>query len=156
MILYHGSSAIVSSPDVIHSRNRVDFGPGFYTTPLRSQALSWCKRFMRRGNAFLNVYDFDETAFDVFRTLRFSSYSEEWLDFVFTCRRGLDKSAWDIVVGGVANDRVFDTVELYFDGLIDKQQAIGRLRFERPNLQLCIRQQRVIDTCLRYVGSEQQ
>ena len=47
MILYHGSPAIVSAPDVFHSRARVDFGKGFYTTPLREQAQNWCQRFMR-------------------------------------------------------------------------------------------------------------
>ena len=41
--------------------------------------------------------------------------------------------------GGVANDKVFNTVELFFDGLIDKEEAIKRLRFEKPNLQLCFR-----------------
>lgn len=153
MILYHGSPAIVSMPDVVHSRIRVDFGRGFYSTPLREQELNWCQRFKRRGTAFLNVYELDDNAFDRFSVLRFDSYSDEWLDFVFACRRGMDKSTYDMVIGGVANDRVFNTVELYFDGLIDKQEAVGRLRFERPNSQLCIRTQGVIDECLRFLRS---
>lgn len=156
MIVYHGSPAIVSHPDVFHSRERVDFGKGFYTTPLRDQAINWCRRFMRIGDAYLNTYDLDESAFDRFSLLRFDEYSEEWLDFVLTCRQGLDQSSYDIVLGGVANDRVFDTVELYLEGLIGKQEAIGRLRFERPNFQICIRSQAVIDVCLKFVGSERQ
>lgn len=156
MIVYHGSPAIVSTPDVLHSRPRVDFGKGFYTTPLREQAENWCRRFMRHGNAYLNIYEFDESAFKRFSTLTFDSYSEEWLDFVLTCRSGLDQSAYDIVLGGVANDRVFDTVELFLDGLINKTEALGRLRYEQPNAQLCIRSQSVIDECLHFVGSEKQ
>ena len=34
MILYHGSNMEISSPDLLHSRTNVDFGRGFYTTPL--------------------------------------------------------------------------------------------------------------------------
>lgn len=38
MILYHGSYLAVEVPDLIHSRNNVDFGKGFYTTPIYDQA----------------------------------------------------------------------------------------------------------------------
>ena len=57
------------------------------------------------------------------------------------------------MVGGVANDRVFNTVELYFDGLIDKTEAITRLRYEKPNLQLCFRTQKALEL-LCFEGSE--
>ena len=90
MILFHGSPGIVSRPDVVHSRERVDFGKGFYTTPLREQAVNWCSRFKRRGSAYLNVYELSENAFERFSVLRFDSYSNDWLDIVFACRRGLD------------------------------------------------------------------
>lgn len=59
-------------------------------------------------------------------------------------------------MGGVANDRVFNALELYIDGLINKQEALERLIFEKPNSQLCIRNQTVIDECLSFVGSERQ
>ena len=51
----------------------------------------------------------------------------------------LDDSDYDIVMGGVANDKVFNTVELYFDQLIDKNEAISRLKYEKPNMQICFR-----------------
>lgn len=53
------------------------------------------------------------------------------------CRREKDSSDYDIVMGGVANDKVFNTVELYFDQLIDKNEAISRLKYEKPNMQIC-------------------
>ena len=70
------------------------------------------------------------------------------------CRREQDTTDYDIVIGGVANDKVFNTVELYYDNLIDKKAAISRLRYEKPNLQICFRTQRAIDTCLHFEGSE--
>ena len=81
MILYHGSFLEIAKPDLVHSRPNVDFGRGFYVTPLYEQATKWCGKFKRRGK---------------------------------------DSTDYDLVVGGVANDKVFNTVELFFDGLIDK------------------------------------
>ena len=60
----------------------------------------------------------------------------------------------DLVIGGVASDKVFNTVELYFDHLINREEAIRRLRYEKPNLQGCFRTRRAIEACLRYKGSE--
>lgn len=158
MILYHGSKVIVERPDVVHSRRRVDFGPGFYATPLIEQAKGLCRRYVHDGlDAFISKYRLDEDVFynNEIKILKFDSYSEEWLDFVFSCRRGQDKSDYDIVSGGVANDKVFDTVELYFGGLIEKGEALKRLKYEKPNFQICIRSQSVLDRYLHFEGSEQ-
>ncbi|MBQ8706545.1 MAG: DUF3990 domain-containing protein [Succinivibrionaceae bacterium] len=155
MILYHGSFVAVGKPDILHSRRNVDFGVGFYTTPLRDQAVKWCQKFKIRGkDAIISVYEFDESAFERYKCLRFDSYSEQWLDFVAACRRGADVSDYDIVAGGVADDRVFNTIELYLDGLIGRSEAIGRLRYEKPNCQISFRSQEVIDKELGFEGSE--
>ncbi len=87
--------------------------------------------------------------------MKFTSYSEEWLDFILTCRSGKDSTNYDIVIGGVANDKVFNTIELYLDNLIDKKEALQRLRYEKPNLQLYFRSQKALGTYLHYEGSEQ-
>ncbi len=155
MIVYHGSFIPIAAPDILHSRSRVDFGRGFYATAIYEQAVKWCEKFKRRGkNGIVSRYFFDETAYDMYKTLRFNEYSEECLEFIISCRSGSDTSNYDIVIGGVANDKVFNTVELYFDGLIDKVEAIKRLKYEKPNMQICFRNQNVIDKYLRYEGSE--
>ena len=85
MIVYHGSRIIVDKPDTKHSRKRVDFGPGFYVTPIKEQAEGLCKRFLTIGQeAYVSRYIFDDAAFGAegVRVLNFDSYSEEWLDFV--------------------------------------------------------------------------
>lgn len=155
MILYHGSWLEVAKPDLKHSRPNVDFGFGFYTTPLYEQAVKWCGKFKRRGkDGIVSRYTLDDHALEALKVLQFDSYSEEWLDFILTCRSGKDETDYDIVLGGVANDRVFNTVELYFDGLIDKTEAIKRLRYEKPNLQVCLRTERVLRGYLQFEGSE--
>lgn len=154
MILYHGSFITVEKPDLLHSRNNVDFGKGFYTTPIYDQAESWCGKYVRRGReGIISRYQFDETECRDLKIFRFESYSEEWLDFILSCRSGKDTSDYDIVSGGVANDRVFNTVELYFEQLIDKAEAIKRLRYEKPNMQIAFRSEAALDY-LHFEGSE--
>ena len=154
MILYHGSYTEIPQPDLQHSRNNVDFGKGFYTTPIYEQAVKWCGKFKRRGmDGVVSRYAFDEAAYSELKVLNFETYSEEWLDFILLCRRGQDLTDYDIVIGGVANDKVFNTVELYFDNLIDKAEAIRRLRYEKPNLQICFRTQAALEAYLHFEGS---
>ncbi|MCQ2558560.1 MAG: DUF3990 domain-containing protein [Oscillospiraceae bacterium] len=156
MMLYHGSCVEVSAPDVLHSRSNVDFGKGFYVTPIYDQAKKWAEKFARRGKpAIVSKYSFDEKALEECKVCVFDTYSAEWLAYILECRSGRDKSDYDIVIGGVANDKVFNTVELFFDGLIDQEEAIKRLKYEKPNLQIAFRSQSTIDRYLHFEGSEQ-
>ena len=58
-----------------------------------------------------------------------------------------------MVRGGIANDKVFRTIDLYFAGDITKDEALRRLLYEKTNDQICIRKQEVIDKCLIYKES---
>ncbi len=156
MIVWHGGSVVVSKPDLVHSRKAVDFGVGFYVTPIREQAERWCeKRKRRSGRAFLSCYEYDETAAAALKVLRFDSYSEAWLDFIVSCRAESDSTNWDVVIGGVANDRVFDTLEAFFDGFATKAQTIDRLKLQSPNLQICLRTPAAL-SAMKFQGSEEQ
>ena len=46
-----------------------------------------------------------------------------------------------------------NAVEMFFDGLIDKMEAINRLRYEKPNLQICFRTEKAL-SLLYFEGSE--
>lgn len=154
MILYHGSCQIIKEPDLMHSRSNVDFGRGFYVTPLHEQATKWCEKFKRRGkDGIISRYSWDEKCKVDLNMLKFDVYSEAWLDFIMNCRSGKDTTNYDIVIGGIANDKVFNTVELFWDGLIDKAEAIKRLRYEEPNLQICFRTEKALKS-LHFEGSE--
>jgi hypothetical protein len=156
MILFHGSYTTIEKPDLSFSRDNVDFGKGFYTTPLKEQAKNWAARFKKnKGKGVLSVYDFDVIAVDKIKVLEFKTYSEEWLDFIATCRTGEDKTDYDLVVGGVANDRVFNTLILYFRNIIGKQETLKRLMYEKPNSQYCFRNQATIDLYLKFIKSEE-
>lgn len=156
MRLYHASTVRVENPDTQHSRPNLDFGCGFYLTALRSQAESYAERFKRRGKiAILNEYELDDDL-SAFEIKRFVAYDEEWLDYVGACRRGLTPAQhYDAVEGGVANDKVFNTVDLYFAGVITKDEALGRLRFEKPNHQICLLSDALIENRLHFVTAEE-
>ena len=152
MIVFHGSYCAIEHPDLSYSRDKLDFGKGFYLTPIRGQAERWCSRYARIGrNAILNVYEFSEEIYldAAVNVKSFTSYSEEWLDYVFDCRLGKDTyKQYDIVTGGIADDKIFATLDSYFAGYMSKEKALERLAFEKPNHQICILNQTVLDKCL--------
>lgn len=103
------------------------------------------------------MYEFDkDSAIKNCRYKHFELYDEAWLDFILSNRTGgKDFLHYDIVEGGIANDRVFNTVELYFDGLIDKAEALKRLRFEKPNKQICFISQEVLNQYLHFARADE-
>ena len=153
MKLYHSSNVSVTHPDTTHSRNFLDFGKGFYLTSIYEQAVKYGQRFQRRQqDAWLNSYEFNFNPSD-WKFLEFKSYDKCWLDFVSKCRAGLDDTDYDIVIGGIANDKVIQTLDRYFDGELSESETLGLLKYEKPNIQYCIRSQRMIDQCLNHIES---
>ena len=65
MILYHGSFLEIVKPDLVHSRPNVDFGRGFYVTPLYEQAAKWCGKFKQplalRKTESANLFSYRES-----------------------------------------------------------------------------------------------
>jgi hypothetical protein len=159
VILYHGSSAPVEKPHLSYSRESTDFGRGFYVTPLREQAETWARRFLlNSGSGVVTSYDFLRPA-DPFppeiRLLEFNTHTQKWLDFIASCRLGKPiDGEFDLIIGGVANDKVFDTLTLYFDGTLSAREAIRRLRYNKPNFQYCFKTQQIIDKYLIFREAE--
>lgn len=142
MIVYHGSYCKVDKPQLSFAREKLDFGKGFYITPIREQAERWGRRFFRaKKTAILNRYELNENKLKSagFKVKEFTTYNEEWLDFIFACRKGETiYQQYDMIIGGVANDNVFATLDAYFSGYMTKEIALERLKYEKPNHQICI------------------
>lgn len=152
MLVYHTSDQPFDAPDTVHSRDALDFGKGFYVTRLEKQAEQYADRFLKIGlDAYLHIFEYNPAP-DM-KIKKFDSYDEEWLDFICSCRRGRDEyKKYDIIEGGVANDKVYRTVDLYMAGIYDKEQALQNLRYEMPNNQLCFITQEAIDKCLKFIS----
>jgi len=133
MILYHGSSVVVEEPRLIIPNRTLDFGTGFYTTANRTQAAEFAGIVMLRRSAdtqFVSVYKYDMgQAEKGLAILRFTEPDENWLDFVCRNRQGKHTgNHYDIVIGPVANDKVYATIGLYESGFFTKEQAIESFR----------------------------
>jgi len=154
--VYHGSYTIIKRPDLSFSRDALDFGKGFYVTPLYQQAVSWALRWQRRGKrSIVNTYSYhDELIVKYNLKIKiFPEYNHEWPHFIADSRNGLQQIEYDIVQGGVANDKVFNTLELFFNKLIPEDEALARLKYEKPNNQICICRQDLVDLLLTFVMS---
>lgn len=158
MIVYHGANGVVKSPDTVHTQKYLDFGPGFYVTIYKEQASRWAIRKSRRhgGVPTLNSFEYNKEAAKGLRVMNFEDDDDAWLEYVCACRRGEDAyKQFDIVIGNVANDDVFLTVDMYYRGLWDKEKTLSELRYYRRNNQIAFLNQEAIDAVLMYVGSEE-
>lgn len=159
MIVYHGGIEIVEHPDCKRGRRNLDFGQGFYVTNIRKQAEDWAKLIgdRRKKIPVLNRYWLNRDAIIAEAHCKlFKAYDEEWLEFIVASRQGQPvANAFDYIEGGVANDRVVDTINLYMAGLMDKATALRRLSEHQPNNQMCLLNQEITDKYLIYDGKEE-
>ena len=95
----------------------------------------------------MNIYELElENIKKGYKIKMFSNYDEKWLDFILECRNGSSiYKDYDVLTGGIADDRVYNTMELYIDNLISKKETLKRLKYYKPNNQICIVNQEVID-----------
>ena len=155
MTVFHGGVCEIQHPDVVHSKPSVDFGPAFYMTTYRLQAEKWARRraIRLRTRPIVNEYELS-TSWDSFRVLQFGDTGEDWFDFVCSCRMdGLEWQNYDIIIGRVANDDVYLTLNKYLDGEMTKEAALAELRYSRPNDQIAINSQAALDTLLSFKRS---
>lgn len=156
--IYHAGTDIIEKPEIRFSRPDLDFGPGFYLTAIFEQAENWAlKRSEKRETtAIINKYLLKRKElldFLKFKAKIFKTYDEEWLDFIASNRRGgKDWEIYNYIEGGVADDRVVDTLDLYLTNFIDKATALNQLKYLRPNNQICINQQEILDSYLKFNG----
>lgn len=151
MRLYHGSTLRIERPDARHSRANLDFGKGFYTTSFRAQAENWAHRKALRTGAtpVVNVYECAELS-DAYHVRRFPD-DRAWLDFICACRRGEEGYlAYDVIVGPVADDRVYDAVDLYYRGIWDEDTTLEAIRFYQRSDQYCFVSQAAIEGLLTF------
>ncbi len=134
MICYHGSDTIVDAPKILEANRPLDFGSGFYVTTSKQQARSWAIKVAYRNNVnyrCINQYELDiERAKAELTLISFEKADEKWLDFICNNRNGKPTGEYDIVIGPVADDRVYRVVVEYENGDIDRENALKQLKTE--------------------------
>ena len=146
MILYHGSNQEFNAVDLTKSKDKRDFGRGFYTTTIKEQALQWGYNiFNRLGGDGIFLYEFEFTPSLDLVSKQFPEISDEWFDFILSNRtnNGVQHN-FDYVQGPVANDKIFLTITGFVDGLYSKEEAMRRLQYNRANDQVSLHTERAV------------
>lgn len=134
--LYHGGQDIITAPEIRKPNRTLDFGAGFYLTSSAKQAKDWVIRRLQNSDVsvgYVNEYEFlISEAKKQLKIKSFDSPTDEWLEFVMSNRRvtGFNHD-FDIVIGPVANDRVYTAFALYEGGTISKELLIQELKTYR-------------------------
>ena len=86
------------------------------------------------------------------KILKFDEMTDEWLDFVADCRRGIEH-VYDIVEGPMADDQIWNFVEGFVDGRVPRDAFWGLVRFNYPTHQMAFCTEAALKT-LTFKGSE--
>lgn len=148
MTVYHGSYTIVKIPAIIKGKNTKDFGSGFYCTIIREQAERWAKRY---DTPVVNLYTVRLNTSLIIQ--EFKEMTEEWLDFIIDCRHGVSHN-YDIVIGAMANDQIYNYIADYMDGIITREQFWSLAKFKYPTHQINFCTAESLN-CLEFVFGEE-
>ncbi|MFA6402738.1 MAG: DUF3990 domain-containing protein [Salinivirgaceae bacterium] len=131
MKVYHGGFTAIEKPEILESKFPKDFGEGFYCNKLESQAERWASRY---DTAVVSIYEY--TPNKTLKTLVFEEMTEKWLDFIVECRSGV-KHNYDIVIGAMANDQIYNYISDFIDGILNREQFWVLAKFKHPTHQVC-------------------
>ena len=148
MLIYHGSNTAVENPRILINGHYKDFGYGFYCTNIKKQAKRWA--LTKRGESIVNIYSYSDISSQEAKI--FSEMTEEWLQFVVDCRRGIEHN-YDIVEGPMADDQIWDYVEDYMAGNIKKSAFWELVKFKYPTHQIVFCTEQSL-RMLQFEGSE--
>ncbi len=148
MEVYHGGKEIIEIPEIRVGKYAKDFGTGFYCTELKEQAVRWARRY---DSPIVNIYDFQLN--DKLNVLHFTEMTEEWLDFIVDCRNGKEHN-YDIVIGAMANDQVYNYISDFVSGILTREQFWVLAKFKRPTHQINFCTEDALK-CLTFIKSEE-
>lgn len=147
LVIYHGSYCKTEKPKILEDKFSKDFGTGFYCTILKSQAEKWARKY---DTPIINTYEYDENT-DL-KIKEFTITSEEWLDFIIASRRG-EKHSYDIVIGAMADDQIYNYITEYIEGRISRIAFWELVKFKYPTHQIAFCTEKALE-CIKFIDSE--
>lgn len=130
MEVYHGCYIEVKEPRIMQGRYAKDFGDGFYCTTMKKQAERWAGKY---DTPQMNIYDYKPN--NQLKLLEFNEMTDEWLNFVVACRNGQSHN-FDIVIGAMADDQIYNYVADFIRGTITREQFWVLAKFKYPTQQI--------------------
>lgn len=145
--VYHGGYTPVENPEICVGRNTKDFGVGFYCTIIKEQAQRWARRYDAK---IVSIYDVRLN--QDLNIKEFREMTDEWLDFIISCRSGKAHD-YDIVIGAMADDQIYNYISDYIDGVLTRKQFWALARFKYPTHQIVFCTDEALK-CLEYRDCE--
>ncbi len=148
MEIYHGSYTSVQTPEIIKGKFTKDFGEGFYCTELKRQAEKWARRY---DTPVVSIYEYKPL--EELNILCFDDMTDEWLDFIVACRSGKPHD-YDIVIGAMANDQIYNYVADFMNGILTREQFWIMAKFKYPTHQINFCTKKALQ-CITFKGYEE-
>ena len=134
MILYHGSKSGLRGPIAPISRDRCDFGKGFYRGTERRQPLTLICNYpsdrlytLQADLTDLKILDV-EAGLDWALLIAFNRGKLEAVKSSRIYRKYAAMAAgWDMIIGYIANDRMFVVLDRFFNGEITDIALVNSL-----------------------------
>ena len=122
--VFHAGYEEIKAPDVHWGRKNADFGQGFYTTDSLDFACGWVRE-KKGADIIINSYELDESGLKIKRFER----DPEWFRYVYSNRRSMpdELSEYDVIIGPVANDTIFNTMGIMTSGFLSDDEAMRLL-----------------------------
>lgn len=146
--VYHGSYIKIDKPQIMKVKYTKDFGVGFYCTNIKKQAMKWSTKFETH---IVNVYNLNID--NSLKILEFTEMNDKWLEFIVDCRNGI-KHEFDIVIGAMADDQVYNYITDYIEGVINKEQFWVLAKFKYPTHQIAFCTQKALN-CIEFLENEE-
>ena len=148
MEIYHGSYTSVQTLEIIKGKFTKDFGEGFYCTELKRQAEKWARRY---DTPVVSIYEYKPL--EELNILCFDDMTDEWLDFIVACRSGKPHD-YDIVIGAMANDQIYNYVADFMNGILTREQFWIMAKFKYPTHQINFCTPKALQ-CITFKGYEE-
>lgn len=145
-IVYHGSYKEVEWPAIRKQRYTRDFSWGFYCTEVKEQAEKWANVY---NTPIVSSYRIKNT--ETLNIKVFDGYTDEWLKFVVSSRSGKTHS-YDIVVGPMADDTIYEYIEAYQMGKINTQKIFEIMKTKHPITQISFHTIHALE-CIEFLSS---
>lgn len=147
--LFHTGIQVIDKPDITVGRKNADFGQGFYLSDNEEFSRRWARE--RKGHTtYLNTYCLQTDGLKVKRLVR----DEEWFRYIRANRLNRPDifADYDLIIGPIANDTIYDTWGIITSGLLEENQALRLLMTGPVYEQTVIKTEKAV-SALRFTGA---
>ena len=149
--VFHTGFDIIETPDLKRGRANADFGQGFYVSSDEAFSRRWA-RYRKGQTTCINSYALDLNGLKIRRFQR----DEDWFSYLFDNRHHKEDryQDYDLIIGPIANDTIYDTFGIITSGILDREQAMELLLLGKEYRQIVLKTPKSLEQ-LSFLSYEQ-